>query len=165
MRHANVCESLTDDEAFAYLCAKPGVYSTDGSVNTHSMMASSSSNGTKVDTAWYKLNFLNQEHTMYVIQTGIQAEYTFATRKKTHVSFRAGYTFEYIQRYGVNTNMFPGGSVTISEDKKYYTYNGTDYEINAESVSKIVSLARSEWESSLVNKINSYYTAGITVRF
>lgn len=166
MRHANVCESLTDDEAFAYLCAEPGVYSTDGSVNTHSMMAdSSSSNGTHVDTAWDKLNFLNQEHTMYVIQTGIQAEYTFATRKKTHVSFRAGYTFEYIQRYGVNTNMFPGGSVTISKDEKYYIYNGTDYEKNAESVSKIVSLARSEWESSLVNKINSYYTAGITVRF
>ena len=61
--------------------------------------------------------------------------------------------------------MFPGGSVTSPKNSDKWIYNGVEYDKNAESVSKIVSLARSEWESSLVNKINSYYTAGITVRF
>ena len=112
-RHANEYESLTDDEKkvindanyYSRTHNEGVIYSTDGSISTQQMY---DSDGKHIETAWEHLNFLTQEHVMYVVQAGITAEYTFPRCKIGTFSATAGYTFEYIRNVGVDQPMLDG---------------------------------------------------------
>lgn len=109
-RHANEYESLTDDEKekinkINHDSTTGVIYSTDGSVSTQQMYYK---DGEHIETAWEHLNFLTQEHIMYVVQAGITAEYTFPRCKIGTFSATAGYTFEYIRNSGVDQPMLDG---------------------------------------------------------
>jgi len=170
IRHGNVSESLTDEEALRYLLADAGVYATDGSYRQHSMYESADgdSSGDHVDTAWNHLNFLSQDNQMYIIQIGADAEYKFPSSKKGHsLSLKFGYMFEYMHNYGVDNNMYPGGLVT-EESEGVYLYDGKKYsdtETADGSVSDLVNIFKDEWKSGLVNRLSNYVTVGFCYRF
>jgi len=119
-RHANEYESLTDEEKNSinsanYTSRQSGggvIYSTDGSISTQQMY---DSDGTHIETAWEHLNFLTQDHIMYIAQAGITAEYTFPRCKIGTFSATAGYTFEYIHNVGVDEPMLDGSYASWQE--------------------------------------------------
>ena len=169
MRHANVCESLTDDEAITYLLADEDVYATDGSIYNHANFANEGNEtGTHVDTAWDHLNFLSQDHKMYVFQAGLNAKAHINAFKKTKLSLNFGYTFEYIRNKGVDANMFPGGKVSPVKNADTitgYTYNGKTYSTSEADKKALVEDVRKEWEAALYDVINNYFTLGFTLKF
>ena len=116
-RHANEYESLTDDEKKRinddnHDSTTGVIYSTDGSISTQQMY---DSDGKHIDTAWEHLNFLTQDHVMYVAQACITVEYTFPRCKIGTFSATAGYTFEYIRNVGVDQPMLDGTYATWQE--------------------------------------------------
>ncbi len=169
MRHANICESLTDDESLEYLCAKPKVYSTRGNVDTHSMFDDDDSTGRHVDTAWDHLNWLNQKNQMYMIQAGLDAEYALnPTSGGTRVSFKTGCSVEYIHNEGVDNELFPAGKVTPNYDANgnilNYTFDGNVYDNTDAGKKDIVDQMKDEWKSKLHDKINFYFNLGFCIR-
>ena len=173
-RHANVCETLDTWEAITYLCADKGVYSTDGSVYTHANFAdSTSSSGNHVDSAWDALNWLNQDHVQYTIQSGITLKYDLKpTRKGTRVTLNAGFTAEYIHNYGVTSEMFPGESLTGVYDEEsgdlvgFYDADGTYIDdIDGEEASAIVESYKESWAAELVDQFTLYFNFGVTIKF
>lgn len=156
MRHANVCESLSDDEALVYLKADEGTYSTDGSVFTNSM----SSGGKTIDTAWNHLNFLTQAHKMYIIQAGVSSEYSLKRFKWGQLAFKISYTFEYIYNKGVDSDLFEGGNVTENSDG---TYNWKDKSNLTES--DLVAAAKSEWVSGFHDVMENYISLGVVFTY
>lgn len=176
IRHANICESLSDEEAMTYLCAPKGVYATDGSVNTHSMFANSkSSSGRHVESAWDSMNWLNQEHVQYTLQTGLNVQYDFKPSKKgRRVSLKGGVCFEYVRNYGVAGEMFPGGSMEKVEynddgEVKSFEYDGKTYSVSdpdyEDSISKIADDFRRQWAEQLTDRLNMYFTFGVSISF
>lgn len=159
VRHGNISESITDLEAFEYLCAGANVYPTDGSIFVNSKI-----NGTKVPTAWNQLNFLNQQHIMYMIRPSIKASYklpTFFGKLKTTVGL--SYTYEYIHNYGVNTNIFPGGDIT-AVDEEHFSWQGNDYEYTDEAkISEIVQYYKNQWINNLTDKNNHILSLNCTI--
>lgn len=178
IRHANICESLSDEEAVTYLCAPKGVYATDGSVYTHAMFASPhSSGGNHVKSAWNSLNWLNQDHVQYTLQTGVNVRYDFKPSKKgTRVSLKGGICFEYIRNYGISNEMFPGGSLETDEDSYNeddelvsFKYEGKEYSVSdpdyKESIARIADSFREQWASQLTDRLNMYFTLGVSISF
>lgn len=161
MRHGNVCESFTDEEATKYLLADKGVYATDGSVFTHSMFQNTSgTSGTCVDTAWNHLNFLTQDHKMYIVQTGFSADYILDRYKWGQVSFKASYLFEYIKNKGVDTNLYEGGNATDNKNGTY-TWKGTTYS----SAADLVNAAKALWVSNFCDVIDNYFSFGVVFKY
>ncbi len=162
LRHANICESYTDDEALALLLASPGQYSTDGSIYTHPNLANSDSRyGKHIDTAWDHLNFMTQEHRMYVLQEGLDVEYAFKKMKWGQISLKFSYLFEWIKNPGVANHLYPGGLVTDNGNGTY-TYQGTTYS----SASDLVSAAKENWRANLgSDHINNFFSLGLRYQF
>ena len=162
LRHANICESYTDDEALALLLASPGQYSTDGSIYTHPNLANSDSRyGKHIDTAWDHLNFMTQEHRMYVLQEGLDVEYAFKKMKWGQISLKFSYLFEWIKNPGVANHLYPGGLVT-DNGNGIYTYQGTTYS----SASDLVSAAKENWRANLgSDHINNFFSLGLRYQF
>ncbi len=159
-RHANIIESISDDEALRYLSAGYGVYATDGSVRTHSMF----DGGSHVDTAWDELNFLNQKTKMYVFQGSLFADYTLPKLRMGTLSFSLGYVFEYVHNKGVDSNIYPGGFVSYDEKTGQYTYRGSvvGTEISKE---ELVERFKDAWKDNMYDEINNYFTIGMKYVF
>lgn len=121
-RHANAYESLTDEEVLS-LSGKN--YLSDGSVKM---------NDNGLETATEYTNFLNQNNIMYLIQGGISVGYGFDLKNAGKINFSVGYTFEYVQKDGIDKNIFSGTYTTIEE----------------------VKAAREYWASNLHNSYNHY---------
>ena len=174
-RHANVCESITDLEALEYLCAGENVYSTDGSVFTHANFANPGKpSGKHVNSAWNHLNFLNQSHTMVIVNGGLNGEYKFTSIKKgPEVTFKAGAVFEFIHNYGVDNQMFPGGVAEGVYVDEYLTgmrfADGTYYDLTTVdglvAASQLVESYRKSWEDQLVDQLNLFFSFGFALRF
>lgn len=141
MRHANIAESLTDEEANSFLVVNnqlasdpnlgnksPSYYSTNGSVWTSPM-------GTYPGEYNF---FLKQDHQMYVLQCAISAEYEMKRMKAGSLVFACGYMFEYIYNDGVDENIYVGGA----------GYS------NAEE-------AKSAWINNLHNTFNNYFSISV----
>lgn len=173
-RHANVCQSLTDEEAWKYLTAEKDVYCTDGGIGTHSMFAApGKSNGDHVDTAWNHLNWLTQDDVMTDIQLGFDAEYKLkvGAEKKKQVSVKCGLAFEYIKNYGVDRNMFEGKTVEVVKDADGnitdYKYKGTSYGSSVSDAQKksIRKDVESAWREQLKDKTKLCFSIGFGIRF
>lgn len=155
MRHANVCESLTDSEAMEYLKANEGIYSTDGSVFTNSMM----SEGKQVDTAWNHLNFLTQPNKMYIIQAGVSGSYSLKRFNWGQVSFKLSYNFEYIYNKGVDSDLYEGGA-TQNNDGTWNWHKKSNL-----TESELVAAAKSEWISGFHDVMENFISLGIVFTY
>ncbi len=144
-RHQNVLENLDDDEAAAYLAANAGVYNTSGSLLTHSVY----SGGDHVEQAWKHLNFMTADHTMITTSLGLGAEYSLPKTEIGQLSFKAGYTFEYIKNKGVDNPMYPGG-----------VYKITSATTEAEK-SAFVKAAHRAWVDRLYDCVNQYISFSV----
>jgi len=161
MRHANVCESLTDDEAATYILSKKGTYASDGSVFSNSKF----SGGKEIDTAWNHLNFLTQSYKMYIVQAGFSSEYYFEKMKGFELGLKLSYMFEYIQNKGVDVDIYKG--YTVNDDGTF-TWNGTTYATEAAletAVTSCVAQAKAQWISNLHTVLDNYISLGLVVRY
>lgn len=173
LRHANVCESDSDEEAIKYLSSDFKTYATDGGILTHPMFSSDGEDGEHVETAWKSLNFLNQEHKMYVVQAKINVDYTLPPTKVGQLTINFGNTFEYVHNKGVDANIYDGidydgnnikkldnGKYTVGKDATEYTKD--------EIISRFrrtVDGAKRDWINNFTNEINDYIYIGITYKF
>lgn len=112
IRHANIAESFTDEEAQQYIDANNAIqgngnFSTDGSVWTSPLTLPSSDRN----------NFMAQEHKMYVLQLGVDVEYELERQKWGNLIFTFGYMFEYIYNKGVDSNIYVASSLTPQESR------------------------------------------------
>lgn len=125
-RHANVNESITLDEAVAYLNSPEGYLATDGTINNHPHFlpeGDASKEGEYLDSAWDHLLLLSQPTKMQIFRADIDAEYSIARTQFGAFSFTLGYSFEYINNYGVDKDIYPGtgGGKTKEDAKKALT--------------------------------------------
>ena len=159
LRHGNSSETLPAEEAIRYLMSDSNVYATDGSINHHTVNVCDVDNWGYLDSAWNKLNFLNQAHKMYVFQLGLDADYTIVKFKWGQVSVRGGYSAEYIINKGVDNNMFPGVNVTKNTNGTY-NYNGVSY-----TAEDLVNSFKNDWIANLKNQFNNYFYFAIQYRW
>ena len=160
MRHANVCESYTTEEAMALLMSEPGTYATDGSLNTHANMGDSGNIGSHIDTVWDHLNFLTQPNKMYVLQEGFSVDYSFKKFNWGQFSLHASYLFEWVKNRGVDAHLYPGQGLAIEQSGDTYTYKGNTY-----TSEELVEEFHSNWEDGLRDEINNYFTIGFKYQF
>ncbi|MBR3548631.1 MAG: hypothetical protein IKN90_01000, partial [Treponema sp.] len=165
MRHGNVCESLENDEALVYLSADKGVYSTDGSLFTHSMFSDPDNDiGEHVGTAWNHLNFLTQDHKMYAAKAGFDLNYEFPKQKWGQFTLKFGYAFEYVHNKGVENPMFePVSGLKYDKESGKYKLNATE-QTDAE-LEQIVATSKEAWLRNLHDEMNHYITVGGSFRF
>lgn len=159
--HGNISESITDKEAFDYLCAKEKVYSTDGSIFVDSKL-----NNKCMKTPWTKLNFLNQDNLMLTIRPGFDISYAIPKMfGSVNAKFGLSYTFEYIHNFGVNNHLFPGGQISPDNDGNY-ELNGNSYNINNESdITETVQYYKNLWALNLTDKTNHLISIYCTLNF
>ncbi|MBQ6781788.1 MAG: hypothetical protein IJP62_11260 [Treponema sp.] len=181
IRHQNVVESLSSEEAGRYMIAKSGTYRTDGSVYTHSMFSDETSiNAEHVDSAWSHLLFMSGDHCMHNFQAGLSAEYEIPTRKRWRITLKAGYMFEYVHNKGVDSNIYPGSAngytrETDSEGNTTYSYvvsdgtKVTEPTLNGlatnEKVQKDVQTAYDNWVSQLYDQVNNYFSLSVKITY
>ncbi len=165
IRHANVNESITTQEAIDYLNSPSDYFLTDGSIYNHpyggflrddaNVTEGSPENMKEVDYRYMysgknRLMFMNQATKMYVIQAGLDLNYEFPQLSFGQFSVGIGYVFEYIKNWGVQENMFPG--------------NGTEYFTNTATEAD-VEKAIAEWKANLKDVINNYVTVSVKYRY
>ena len=155
-RHGNSSETLTTDEALIYMLADSLVYATDGSINQHVEV----DGGKYLDSAWDHLNFLNQEHKMYIFQAGLAAKYTLAKFNWGSISLRASYDAEYTVNKGVDSNLFPGG-LTVQNEDGTYSYDGQVYS----SAESLLAAYKSDWVADFRNVFTNYFYFGLEYRW
>lgn len=161
-RHANSAETLSSATAVKYLCAKSEKYATDGSIFMHQALDN------EVITETYEhLNFLTQKHKMYIVQLGLSAKYSLPRFKYGSFSLKASYNFEYIHNKGVDSNIYPGGTVSPKYDestKEILGYNISG-DSNTYTQEQIVELYYNKWTSSFYNIFNNYFYIGFEYKF
>jgi len=186
LRHGNICETLTDEEAIGYLLSDANVYSTDGSIMTHQWgkFKTKDDKGNDIYTinylpsAWDHLNFLNQENKMYITKANLKADYTILDSNKIKLSVYAAYCFEYIHNKGVDSNMFPGGHVIYDKETQTFIYDDLEtatydeetqkikYDtIETSSYNEVVKYYKDSWKAQLHNEIFNYISFGFEIRF
>lgn len=127
LRHANQYEDLSADEVL-----ESQLYSTEGSLYQTTQ---------RIDSAEDKTNFLTQDHKMYIMQVGVDLEYSLLIKKSTEVSLCGGYTFEYIENDGVDKPIYSGSYSTKTE----------------------VEEAKTAWINNLHNSYNHYFRVGVKI--
>ena len=134
IRHGNAYESLSDEEVLALYGNKDDIPLSDGSVDMSTKNQPSAKNFT---------NFLKQDSIMYVVQGGISASYEFLLTSSTYFWIGFDYTFEYINKDGVDTNIFNQAYSTVEE----------------------VQNARTAWHEALHDSYNHYFTISAKITF
>ena len=161
LANGNINETISDDEALAYLMAGHGIYSTDGGINNHPLMSNpSGSTGTPIASS-NKLNFLDQDNQMYVLQEGLGAEYSLKKYPWGQLTFSVSYLFEWIRNKGVDADIFPGqgSGITLNGDGTYQ-YGGSQY-----SGSDLVNLFKNQWKGGFRDVINNYFSIGVKYQY
>ena len=152
MRHANVCESLSDEEAITFLSSEARTYATDGGILTHSMFSNpDDESGEHVESAWKSLNFLNQEHKMYVVQAKVDLDYTLLKNNFGSLTLNFCNVLQFTQNKGVDNQLYPGASISKNA--------------SAEAKKKAVSTAQEAWKKTLSNELSDYIFIGFTYKF
>ena len=166
-RHGNSAETLPTSEALYYILDKnANAYATDGSINQHVIIGTNNDlvtdgNGDYLDSAWNHLNFLNQEHKMYIFLGGVNASYTVGKWKWGSLALKASYNAEYIVNKGVDSNLYPSALTTYDATTKTYTYNGVTYT----SADDLVAAYKADWTSTFTNVFNNYFYVGIEYKW
>ncbi len=160
-RHANSAESFSNSTAIGYLTAESEKYATDGSIFMHQTLEN-----TFLEELNEHLNFLTQEHKMYVLQLGLKAKYSLQKHKWGTLSFNAAYNFEYIHNKGVDSNLYPGGEVaaletTDSQGNTLYSISGA----GSYTESQVLEIYKNKWISSFYDVFANYFSFGIEYKF
>ena len=142
-RHGNVNESISLEEAKMYLYAGKKEFVTDGSIFDYPDAGYG-----YLESANEKLNFLTQKHIMHIWQTGFDLSYELNLKKAGTLYFTLGYLFEYIKNYGVDSNIFIGGSYS-------------DYSSYEAIPDEAVENALKEWRSQLRDVVHNYVSFSI----
>ncbi|MCR5724800.1 MAG: hypothetical protein K6G80_06935 [Treponema sp.] len=169
VRHQNVAECLSDEEAAEYMLAGKNVYKTDGSIYMHANMSEddTETSNNHVYSAWKNLQFMSGNHTEVTCQASFNTEWALPPSRKGHqLTLKAGYMFEYIRNAGVSSDIYSGGLSYTSNDDGTYTYGGTTYNswtelISSDAVQDAVSAAYDSWVSNLCDKVNHYFTLAV----
>lgn len=143
IRHGNINESITTEEAIKYLEAEKGNFKTDGSIYNTPYVPGL---GVNRASPWLTTRFLKQDTIEYTWQLKLGAEYIFPKTKAGEFTLGAEYMFEFIKNYGVGSDLFPGQGTTS---------------LTPEDVEKAVNI----WKSNLKDVKNHYLriTAKLTV--
>lgn len=169
IRHGNICETLSDEDALKYLLADKNVYSTDGTLFTHSMFSNPDNNyGEHVYTAWNKLNFLTQNHLSYTFQQNVNMSYKLPSFTKIcSISFNVDYTFEYIHNFGINNHLYNGGSIIANDDGSFVWNDKTysDFEALSKDAKTITDYYKNLWIENLTDKVNNFVSVYILLSF
>lgn len=152
VRHANIAESFSDEEAWAYIFSNSTVqegyeFSNDGSIWTSPMYPDESIYTNHTPTASKNL-FLKQEHKMYILQCGIDAEYELERFKWGTLSLSMGYMFEYIYNKGVDSNIYrKDASVSASP--------------TTTPDAGIIAAQKNAWIDNFTNQFNNYFMIAV----
>lgn len=148
VRHANINENITKEEALSYLNAEKGMYKTDGSIYNTPYVP-----GYDVNKAspWLTTRFLAQDTIEYTYNIGFDALYTFPRTKYGTFSLGIGYTFEYIKNYGVTRDLFPGSK----------TESTTSEVLTLEDVDKAIAV----WKAGLRDVFSNYFRIKVKYTF
>ncbi len=154
IRHANVNESITTEEALNYLKADKGYFITDGSINNHQHyfeysdkygdnQAANAEDASPqyLPSAWDHFMFMCQDSKMYTVQAGLDVDYTLPRFSFGQISFGVSYLFEYIHNLGVNSEIFVG--------RDYEAGEGIPTEAD-------VQTALDKWRSGFTDATNHY---------
>ena len=156
IRHANIAESFSDEEAWAYIYSNTTVpdgyeFSNDGSIWTSPMYPDESIYTNHTPTASKNL-FLKQDHKMYVLQCGIDAEYELERFKWGTLSLSLGYMFEYIYNKGVDSNIY----------RKHSTLNGSTIGTTVDNDAKAeIAAQKQRWIDNFTNQFNNYFMIAV----
>ena len=102
-RHANINESIPDDDAISYL-RNYGIRNssvTDGGIHNYANAGAG-----YLGYAQENFMFMDQDTKMLIVQTALDASYTFYTSSAGNISLNTGWTFEFIKNKGVQNAMF-----------------------------------------------------------
>lgn len=152
MRHANVCEDYSDDEAYYYI-AEGKSLRTDGSLYSSQMYGGGD---THIASAWDRLSLLSQDDTRYTVQAGLQAEYALPVRTKAGVSLKFGYMFEYIRNAGIDRDIWAYNARYSAESPP---------EPSAADKAAAVEAARRAWQDALYDEMNHYISLSLKVAY
>ena len=172
IRHANINESLPEDEILSYLNSPEGYFVTDGGIHNHQHVLTGgdpekvgAGNNTYLDSAWNHFNFLTQDTQMHTYQAGFDVEYLVTTQKYGSLSLSAGYMFEKIYNYGVDKEIFKAKGPKDNFAKNYDIVKDADgkevkvWRKNADEGDIKKSLE--SWRANLRNVVNNYFFFGI----
>lgn len=168
-RHQNVCESFSDEEAFAFLRSEPGKYKTDGKIFTHQRIDKEDAkdfmnkNGDYayfLESAWDHLSFMTGDHTKTSLNLGLDGNYTIHSSKAGTFKIGLSYNFEMIKNDGVDNDLFPGQGDALKEGIIDGTYTWHDKTYS--SAEEVVKKARQDWAANLHDSFNHYITLSFT---
>ncbi len=187
IRHANSAEALSERDILRYMLCEPGTHRTDGSVYMHQMFSAENhetDSTNHVKQAWNHLGFMTSDHIMKAYQAGFAGEFIVPNRKnsKGQLSVNIGYTFEYINNYNVNQNIYDG---VIDVSKYGYASDGTlnawessEKDVNGNAVASgndetsltAYCLQKADeqyntWLSNLYDRVNHYVTLSFKYSF
>ena len=133
IRHANETESWKNDEVVTH-CIKFAEHDNTGGAGTDPYPK----------TVQERMNFLNQDHKMYVFQLGLKASWEAFRKKYGTLTLNFGYTFEFIYNKGV--------------DSPIYTAEAANAINSATDQAAAIDSAKNAWIDKLHNEINNYIT-------
>lgn len=176
-RHANVTEGLSRAEKLSYLAAAEGDFTTDGSINQNVFHIDyENSTGDKKEykyseSAWNKMMFLTQPTKEYCFQADIDIHYSFKESKIGRFTLGLGYTFEYIQNYGVGTDMLKAGILKpVYENdglKSFLGYVKADGGsiLSDSELDSILNDSINSWKATFTNLTNHYFRINFKYQF
>ena len=133
IRHANETESWKNDEVVTH-CLKFAEHDNTGGAGTDPYPK----------TVQERMNFLDQDHKMYVFQLGLKASWEAFRKKYGTLTLNFGYTFEFIYNKGV--------------DSPIYTAEAANAINSATDKAAAIDSAKNAWINKLHNEINNYIT-------
>lgn len=172
MRHANVCESYDEEDAW-YMLTHDDIRS-DGSLYTTQVK---NPGGDHIGAAWDHLSLLTQSNSMKIYQAGISGEYKFSKKANKGWSIKAGYVFEYVVNAGVDEPLFKYDrnlaeyglekDATTGEYIKdeYGLYKEKEYDEDDSTMKNAVKKALKDWREALHNDINHYLQLSLKYSF
>ena len=157
-RHANVNESLPEDEALSYLNSPKGYFITDGGIHNHQHYLDDGdpknqggSKSTYLDSAWNDLLFMDQDTKMHTFQAGFDVNYILPMESRGNLSLDFGYTFEHIINYGV--------------DREIFHAMGGEYDKDGNWVGKAkkddIQKSLDTWKAGLRDITNHFFRVGV----
>ncbi len=175
-RHQNVCEALSDEDAFVYLASAKGQYNTSGGLYTQPMFSgdTGSTTGNQVDSGWDHMLFMKGDHTEYICSLGFSVDCLFPRIRIGQLSLNAGWTLEYIHNAGVDNEIYKGGTITTytkgtdSNGDATYTYNGVTYSSlsdAADAAQSVIDEAKQNWVNNLYDQANNYFTVSVKLTY
>ena len=152
--HGNVTESVSDESAVNYLLSTTPV-SSDGSIYTNPC-----ANNTVLDT-YTTLNFLTQDHLMYVGQAGLTAKVKIPV-KYGKLTLHADYLFQAVINKGVDNDIYTAYTVSVSDGQEITGTTQTAYVCTLSDGTKYTKVYDSDTEKTTYYSGNAItYTAPV----